>query len=239
VSAAWNLDDLSPTVREEIELLAVRVTQGFPAFRSLKAVLTDREWRQIETELERYFPPPRKNEVNSPTEPKTDASSPAAVASTPEVASQGLELAALTPIRPQHYAIKTLMKLRKMSQCRAILELALATDLLTNAGYQRLLREIGQGEPEPAPTKRPVWDDKTGTLRFGKSLLRTIQSLTRAKNQVAILDTFESHKWVSRIPNPLAPGQQAHDAVFALNRDQKKISFSVAGDGEWIIWARR
>ena len=161
---ARNLDELSPDVREEIRLLAVRVTQGLPAYQSLKSVLTDGEWRQIETELERYFPPPETKEDTGTAEPKPGQSAQAAGTSTAEAASPASEPAASKPVRPQYYAIKTLMKLRRMSQCRAILELALTTDLLTDAGYRRLLREIGEGEPEPAPTKRPVWDARTATL---------------------------------------------------------------------------
>jgi hypothetical protein len=239
MSAARNLNDLSPDVRTEIELLALRVTQGFPAFRSLKSVLTEGEWRQIESELEGYFPSPKRDKGKGATVLKTGKSAQVAVTSTPEAASPASEPAAPTPRRPQYYAIKTLMRLRKMSQCRAILELALATDLLTDAGYRRLLREIGEGEPKPAPTKRPVWDARAGTLRFEKTLLRTIRSLKRAKNLVAILNAFESHAWVPRVPNPLGTGQQVHDAVLALDRSQRKVVFHVEGDGEWISWARR
>jgi hypothetical protein len=131
------------------------------------------------------------------------------------------------------------MRLRKVSQCRAILDLALANDLLTDAPYRRLLREIGYGEPEPRPTKRPSWDVTTGTLRFENAALRTFKSQSRAKNQVAILEAFERHNWTPRVPNPLPPGQRSHDAVQGLNRKIKKIIFHVEDDGRQISWRRR
>ena len=158
MSAAQSLDELSPEVQKEIRLLAMRVTQGFPAFHSLKAVLTDREWRQIETELERYFPArPRSEDIGTrrpavaasaegsrsrsvPSTPARDKrtrkgkpfpstwsrpsisksrTDPAAGSSLPSV-----QHAAAPPARLAYYAIKTLMRLRQVSQCRAILDLA-------------------------------------------------------------------------------------------------------------------
>ena len=232
----------------------------------------DREWRQIETELERYFPArPRSEDVGTrrpavaasaegsrsrsvPSTPARDkrtrkgkpfpstlsrpsisksGTDPAARSSLPSV-----QHAAAPPARLAYYAIKTLMRLRQVSQCRAILDLALATELLTDARYRRLLREIGEGKPEPPPTKRPSWDAKTGTLRFENTMLRTFTSQTRAKNQVAILEAFERHNWSPRVANPLNRGQQVHDAVQGLNRGLKKIVFHVEDDGRQISWAR-
>jgi hypothetical protein len=272
MSAARNLDELSPEVQEEIKLLAVRVTQGFPAFRSLKAILTDREWRQIETELERYFPSLARTRDAGTLRPAVAASadrsrsqsaeptsgcdtrtpkknsSPLAASGPLAVESKGTpaavpltraaKFASAVPAPPANYAIKTLMRLRKLSQCRAILELSLANDLLTDVGYRRLLREIGGGEPEPRPTKRPSWDATTGTLWFENAVLRTFKSQARAKNLVALLEAFENRKWIPRIPNPLNSGQQIHDAVQGLNRGRKKIVFHVEDDGRQISWRR-
>ena len=102
----------------------------------------------------------------------------------------------------------------------------MATELLTDTRYRRLLRDIGEGKPEPPPTKRPSWDATTGTLRFENTMLRTFTSQTRAKNQVAILEAFERHNWRPRVPNPLNRGQQVHDAVQGLNRGSRKSSFT-------------
>ena len=277
--ATRNLDELSTEVQEEIKSLAVRVTQGFPAFRSLKAILTDREWRQIESDLERDLrarddliekkrTAARKKEVatsvraGDPLRSKSAAATPgydrrtpksnpsplaasgslaveSKATSAPVPLAQSAKPAIVAPAHPQYYAIKTLMKLRKLSQCRAILELALANELLSDAGYRRLLREIGEGEPEPRPTKRPSWDVTTGTLRFENTALRTFKSQSRAKNQVAILEAFERHNWTPRVPNPLDRGQQSYDTVLSLNRRLKKIIFHVEDDGRQITWARR
>ena len=202
--------NLPSGVVDELKEIVLRVTQGLPAFRALRKVPTDREWRQIEAEVERYFP------------------------------SAACRLAGKEPPpRPREYALRTLVRLRQISQPRATIDLALANDLLTETSYRRLLREIGEGEREAAPTKRPVWDDKTGTLRFKNTVLRTFKSQTKAKNLVAILDAFETGKWAMRVQNPLRSGQQIHDAVRGLNRGLKTLTFHVEGDGQWIRWARR
>ena len=208
--AGRSLAELCPDVAEELREIALRVTQGLQAFRALRNILTDREWRQIEGELQEYFPSTVSLQAGKKPRPL-----------------------------PHEYALRTLVRLRNISQPRAIIDLALANDLLTDAAYRRLLREIGEGEPEPAPTKRPVWDATTATLRFENTTLRTFKSPKRAKNLVGILDAFETGKWVTRVKNPLEPGQQVHDAVKGLNRGLKKIIFHVQGDGQWLSWARR
>ena len=211
MSPSHSFTDLRPEVVDELKEIALQLTQGLPAFRALQSILTDREWREIEGELQEYFPPAACREAD-----RTKVLS-----------------------RPCEYAIRTLVRLRAISQPRAIIDLALANDLLTEARYRRLLRDIGEGDPETAPKKRPVWDAKTGTLRFGNTTLRTFKSQTKAKNLVGILDAFEAGNWVMRVKNPLGPGQRVHDAVAGLNRGLKKIVFHVEGDGQWIRWAPR
>lgn len=249
--AARNLNDLSPDVQEEIKLLAVRVTQGVPAYRSLKRVLTDGEWRQIETELERYFPPPKTNEHTGTAEPKTGESARATVASTPEAVSPASEPAASTPARPPYYAIKTLMKLRKMSQCRAILELGPATNLVTDADYRRLLYEIGEHEeppPAPAPPVAPVspetalqpeWDKAVSELRLGGKVIKRVRGPNVAKNVVMVLDCFQDEGWQRHIFDPL-PGardqKRLHDTVASLNKNLEGLRFRTDGSGEGICW---
>jgi hypothetical protein len=239
MSAARNLDDLPPDVRKEIELLAMQVTQGFPAFRSLKSVLTEDEWRQIEAELERYFPPPKTKEDTGTAEPKTGDSPQATIASTPEAASPASEPAVSNPVRPQHYAIKTLMKLRKMSQCRAILELAMATDLLSNARYRGLLHEIGEQEEPPPAALQPEWDKKVSELRLGGKVLKRLRGASVAKNVVQILDAFQEQGWPRHTLDPLPGGRnqkRLHDTILSLNEDLEGLRFRADGTGEGICW---
>jgi hypothetical protein len=197
-------------VVEKLQETALRVTQGVPAFRALKAVLTDEEWRRAEGELARFFP----DVLGRPSE-------------------QPIR-------RPAYYAIRKLMELRKISQPRAILELGRALNFLTPPDYERLLRAVGEGERKPKKSKLPVWDREARTLRFEGAVIRTIRSLKVAKHTVAILDTFEGHNWQPRVANPLREtGQMLHDALKSLNKGLKKISFHADGDGQQISWRRR
>jgi len=82
------LADLCPEVVDELKEIALQVTQSLPAFRALKNILTDREWRQIEGELQEYFPS-------------------TGVARSPRRGAAAL---------PHEYALRTLVKLRNISQ---------------------------------------------------------------------------------------------------------------------------
>jgi hypothetical protein len=207
-----NLPDFPKEVIAELQATGLRVTQGVPAFRALKAVLTPQEWRRVERKIEEFFP--SSNGGSHPSEAGAK--------------------------RPPFYAIRKLMELRKSSQPRAILELGRGLNFLTDVDYQRLLREIGEAERKPARSKLPVWNRETGTLQFEGSEIRKVRSPSVARHATAILDTFEGHRWPSRIANPIGEtGQTLHDAVKALNRGLKKISFHVEGDGWQISWRRR
>ena len=80
-------------VVEKLQETALRVTQGVPAFRSSKAILTEEEWRQVKGELASFFPDVFGEPSKEPAK------------------------------RPPSYAIRKLMELRKISEPRAILEL--------------------------------------------------------------------------------------------------------------------
>ena len=80
MSASRSLAELAPDIQEEIKLLAIRVTQGFPAFRSLRAVLTEKEWQEILPDsaatsrprsLERMSHPRKPGDENRP-QPETN-----------------------------------------------------------------------------------------------------------------------------------------------------------------------
>lgn len=211
MSGARGTSKLPAEIIAELREIGLRVTQGVPAFRALRAILTEEEWRRVEGELSRYFPANFGKARNPETEAK----------------------------RPPQYAIRKLMDLRKISQPRAILGLGLALSFLTPPDYERLLRAIGEGERKPRESKLPVWDRETRTLSFEGVVIRSIRSLKVAKNVVAILDAFEGHRWPSRIMNPTGDvGQPVHDAVKSLNNGLTKISFHVDNDGQQITWRR-
>ena len=65
----------------------MQVTEGLPAFRSLRAVLTEKEWQQVEPELIRYFSPSEKQQNRVSARCKRADSVPANSTATPRTAS--------------------------------------------------------------------------------------------------------------------------------------------------------
>ena len=136
-------------------------------------------------------------------------------------------------------AVVMWMKAKRFEQPLAILDLAHKHDLVTEARYRRLSRDLGAREVRPV-SKRPVWDREERVLRFEGTIVRRIRSLKVAANIVSILDGFQGRNWPARIDAPQdLVGQTLHDAVKSLNKGLRKISFHVDGDGQWITWRRR
>ena len=132
-------------------------------------------------------------------------------------------------------AVRIWMKLKGIPQLDAIVDLAYQRGL-SQADYQRLLHAIGAKPPAKHVLKRPVWDRDEKTLRFQRSVLCRIRSLSIATNLVAILDAFERRNWRMEIAAPLK-GEALRDAVNSLNNKQKRIRFFV--DGSSVGWKRR
>ena len=55
MSSGANQLSLPEDIVEELQAIGLRVTQGVPAFRALKTVLTADEWRRAEADLGRFF----------------------------------------------------------------------------------------------------------------------------------------------------------------------------------------
>ena len=138
-----------------------------------------------------------------------------------------------------------------MSQCRAILELALATDLLTYAGYRRLLHEIGEHEdpppaiappvapPLPAMALQPEWDNALSELRLGGKVIKRFRGPKVAKNVVKLLDAFQEEGWPRHILDPLPPStlsKRLHDTLNSLNEGIEGLRFRTDGTGQGICW---
>lgn len=198
-------------VVEKLQETALRVTQGVPAFRALKAILTEEEWRQVKGELASFFPDVFGEPSKEPAK------------------------------RPPSYAIRKLMELRKISEPRDSRTRAGIEFLMPAAYERllRAIGE-GEGDRKPRKSKLPVWDREECTLRLEGSVIRKVRGPNVAKHVVAILDAFEQQGWRSRVRKPLGEaGQVLHDAVKSLNKGTKRMSFHVGGDGEFVTWRWR
>jgi hypothetical protein len=241
--ASRNLNELDLDVQEEIKLLAVRVTLGLPAFRSLKTVLNVAEWQQIVPELSRYFPPSKPEIPVSFAEARGRKPTLVAGESVDVAVAPGLEPPEGEQARPSFCAIKTLMRVRRISQCRAILELTLANELITDAGYRRLLRAIGEQVILPPSNASPKleWDKAICELRLNGKVVKRVRGVKVAKkNVVAVLDCFEEEEWPRRIHDPLPPSKalskRLHDTIASLNSDLVGLRFRTDGSGENVCW---
>jgi hypothetical protein len=134
-------------------------------------------------------------------------------------------------------AVGIWMRLKGLSQPEAIVDLAYQRGL-SQATYQRLLNAIGAKPPAKRGSKKPVWDRDEKTLRFQRSVLCRVRSLSIAKNLVVILDAFERRNWRMKIAAPLE-GEALHEAVYSLNKKQKRIHFFACDDGASVGWGRR
>jgi hypothetical protein len=90
---------------------------------------------------------------------------------------------------------------------------------------------------------KPTWDSNLRELRVGKLVIKRFRQ--PARNQVAVLASFQELRWCRRIDDPLTgnphcgPKHRLRDTVFALNRNQISggvIAFEADGTGTGIIW---
>jgi hypothetical protein len=129
------------------------------------------------------------------------------------------------------------MKLRGVSQPRAIAELAHKLGFIDQTSYQWLLREIGEKQDPQHPRDLPSWDESSGNLLWQTKVIRRIRVLASPSNIHIILDAFQRAKWKSKIKNPLRLGQQQlHQALRSLNQGLKKIRFHAQEGGKAITW---
>jgi hypothetical protein len=184
----------------------------------------DRRWLKKEVDKEQYDP--RFDDVESNNLPSDEMEM-----------KEGLAGLVLNRCFYRWGAVGMWMKLKRLSQLPAIIDLAYERGLLSEPARQRLLKTIGAKPPAKRPSKLPVWDREQKTLRFEGTRVRTIASLNRASNVVLILDAFQRTGW-QKIASPLK-GQKLQDAVYSLNKGLKKIRFHVCDDGISISWSRR
>lgn len=131
------------------------------------------------------------------------------------------------------------MALHDVSQPRAIADVALELGFLDDPTYRWLLREMGEAADEKATLDRPHWQGSTGTLRWGRQVIRRIRVLKHPSNIQVILDAFQATGWSPRIKNPLSLGQQQlHQTLRSLNRELKGIRFHAQQGAKSIFWEK-
>jgi len=108
---------------------------------------------------------------------------------------------------------------------------------LPDATYHWLRREMGSPVEDHTP-RVPGWDSESSVLRLDDKVIRRISR--RARNMIAILNTFEECGWPPRVDNPLSgPSDSTRlaDAVRRLNSGLDQIRFSRDGTGEGVTWS--
>jgi len=104
-----------------------------------------------------------------------------------------------------------------------------------------LLKEVGEETPPPVATEFPVWDPKSGELRWRGQVIRCVRVMAIPSSIQRILDAFQAAGWASRIDDPVTEGQHAHQLrqiVFSLNEGLDTIRFHVQEAGRALTWTR-
>lgn len=135
--------------------------------------------------------------------------------------------------------VRIWMRLRGVSQIRAIVEIAQGIGFLTDATAAWLLRESGEQQQHVQQASQPAWDSSTGVLRYAGKRIRKVRMMKNPSNIQRILDAFEDQGWPKKIENPLAAAtdqQQLHQALRSLNNGLSKIHFHAQEGGQSINW---
>lgn len=88
---------------------------------------------------------------------------------------------------------------------------------------------------------KPEFDGETGELRWRGVVVKRL--VRKAKNQRAVLRTFEEEGWPARIDDPASDrsqdrplGEQIQDTVRSLNERLPADTIRFHGDGDGIRW---
>jgi hypothetical protein len=130
-------------------------------------------------------------------------------------------------------------ELQNISVRRAIIDLAVKSDLISGNHYEYLLSKVDEPPPAGNVPVYPVWDRTKCTLTFRGDLARRVRGLTVAKHIVAILDAFQRLGWPERIDDPLpehTDKQRLRESIAKLNNGLVGIRFLSDGSGEGVIW---
>jgi hypothetical protein len=134
------------------------------------------------------------------------------------------------------------MRLNRVSEVRAILELAQRLNFLAEADFQWLARETGEESlPAPPVSPKPSWNSDRCELFFEGAVIRKIRGRSVATNLVMILDSFQQQGWPDRIDYPFSgirDPQRLREAVATLNEGVTAIRFRCDGSSAGILWER-
>ena len=214
---------LPASVHDQLERLASQFTGSPAAIHMWRELMSEQDRRWLKNEVDKEPFDPRFDDVESNNLPSDEIEM-----------KEGLAGLVLHRCFYRWGAVGIWMKLKRLSQLPAIIDLAYERGLLSEPARQRLLKTIGAKPPAKPPSKLPVWDREEKTLRLGRTRIRTIASLNRATNIVLILDRFQRKSW-QKIASPLE-GQKLQDAVYSLNKGLKKLRFYACDDGASIAW---
>jgi hypothetical protein len=127
---------------------------------------------------------------------------------------------------------------RGVSGERAIIEVARGVNSMSPETADWLLRELGEVDHAPMPD-RPVWDMRTGELRFAGNVIRRLRVMRQPSNIQRILDAFQSAGWPVAVSNPLGNDQhQLSLTLYHLNRRLEAIRFHSVEGGRSVRWRR-
>lgn len=135
------------------------------------------------------------------------------------------------------------MRLRKVSQPRAMIEMGRGIGFLSEIDVNWLLPQFGEASPEvqsggdKSPVK-PHWDPVRRELWLGNKLIKKVRSRSIGKNVCPVLDVFEEEGWPARIDSPLDDGKLG-ETIRSLNTSLTHIRFHSDGDDEGILWEPR
>jgi hypothetical protein len=146
----------------------------------------------------------------------------------------------ITPMRSSKRALRPFPSLAfRANSCFLLTEQGVALALGHTA---HLSTSTAVDAAQPASTPRPRWDPATRELWVGDVLVRRF--LTKAHNQVQILNAFQEEGWPEHVDDPLPPNgtperrRKLHDAVTKLNKHQitRRIEFRGDGTGSGVCW---
>ena len=127
--------------------------------------------------------------------------------------------------------------LRRKRPLLAVVELALATEMMTNLQYDWLLRDLGEHPSSPKSMDHPEWNPDRGELSWKGKVVRRVRP--NGFNLILILDAFQQQGWPECIDDPL-PGsrdpERRREAIRKLNAKLEKLRFEAVPDGVRIRW---
>jgi hypothetical protein len=137
------------------------------------------------------------------------------------------------PLRklPEAYAA-----LRQMSFERAVLDLAVAADVVTPSTRRLLLRRLGEEASNfsPESSMLPSFDLETGILKLANGASVNFKVRQRRTNRYRVLEAFQLAGWAKVIKNPLNAAEQETDirqVVRELNQKVTAIRFFTQASG--------